>query len=341
MSDHIQELIESLQKSEAYSHSVDGEVKVIHTAISVVFLTGSYAYKISKPVNFGFLDFSSLEKRKVCYDKEVKFNSLISPELYLGVVAIARDQNNSIKVGSTDGEIIEYAIKMKQCKQNSVMKELLKENKVSSKQIIELAKIIAAFHQKAPMSEEISNYGKMENMKHNLFGNFEHTVGAKDILLPSEDYDFMKRKMEAFLENNSDLIASRVEKGHIKHCHGDLHSGNVFIEDGEIIIFDGIVFNKEFPNSDTISDLAFMLMDLEFFGHKDKADLLLETYQEIIQDRDMDKLLTIYKCYRAYVRGKIQFFIYSDPNVPEESKDTIVAEGKKYFELARKYAEEL
>lgn len=339
MSDHIQELIEGLKKPEAYSHEVVGEVQVIQTHISVIFLVGKFAYKICKPVNLGFLDFSSLEKRKISADKEVEFNSLISPNLYLGVVPISICENEDIKVDYSSGEIIEYAIKMKRCDQKNMMSELLKEGKAHTEDIIKLAKTIATFHKMAPMSEEISTYGKMETVKGNWNENFEQTIAAKDIFLSSRDYDFIKNKVETFLIDNSDLITKRVEDGHIKHCHGDLHSGNIFVENGQTIIFDGIIFNKRFPNSDTISDLATMLVDLEILDKKEFADLLLKTYQEDIQDPNLDKLLPFYKCYKAYVRAKVQFFIYSDPNVPEEVKEKILLEGKKYFCFAKIYAE--
>ena len=341
MSEHIQYLIEAMQKSEAYSHPTSEEIKVIHTAISVVFLTGKFAYKISKPVNFGFLDFSTLDRRKKCYDKEVEFNKLISPELYHGVVNIVQNENGNIKVDSSDDNVIEYAIKMKQCDQNNVMKELLKLNKVNSEQINDLANTIYTFHKKAPVSEEISSFGKMKTVKGNWDENFEQTQNAKEKMISSENFAYIQEKVEKFLQNNNELIGKRVEKGNIKHCHGDLHSGNVFIENGQIIIFDGIVFNKRFPNSDTISDLAFMLMDLEFLGFNKFSELLLNKYQEKMQDEDMKILLPFYKCYRAYVKGKINFFVSNDDNVPEKAKINIIDEGKKYFELARKYAEEM
>ncbi|MBT4446848.1 hypothetical protein HOA92_00230 [archaeon] len=349
MTDMIQELIEELGKSTAYTEEFDSEVKVIQTAISVVFLAGNFAYKISKPVDFGFLDFTTLEKRKECYDKEVSFNSMISPELYKGVVPILVNESGKISVAvdsNTSGNIVEYAIKMKRCDPNNVMKELLKSDKVSSEQIVEMAKIIAEFHQKAPISEEISNYGKREIILENWVENFEQTQGAKGLMISSSNFEYVKEKIETFLDENSELISKRVHSGKIKHCHGDLHSGNVFIEKDEqgndkIMVFDGIVFNKRFPNSDTIADLAFMVMDLLFNGKEEFSKLLISNYQKVINDEDMDKLMAFYICYRAYVKGKINFFMYSDPNMPEESKSEILAEGKKYFELAVEYAEKV
>ena len=286
------------------------------------------------------MGFTTLEKRKECYDKEVEFNSLISPELYLGVVPIVCDSAGEIIVDPPviDGDVVEYAIKMKQCDQKSVMKKLLQNDSVTPEQIIGLGKIIATFHSKAPMSEEISSYGNMETVRGNWTENFEQTEGAKEKLISSGDFDLIKKKVENFLANNVELIQKRVDQGHIKHCHGDLHSGNVFIEDNEIIIFDGIVFNKRFPNCDTIRDICFMILDLEFHGREDFACLLLETYQSIAQDPDISALADFYKCYLAYVRGKIQFFVYSDPSVPKEAKESIAAEGKKYFALSKQYA---
>ena len=142
------------------------KVPLIQTHISKVFLTGEYAYKICKPVNFGFLDYSTFEKRKENCEKEVEFNKQISPELYLGVVPV-RETENGLAVEGNDGEIVDVAMKMKQCSQENIMKHMLQNNLISNEQMEELAMRIWNFHKNAPSSEEISQYGDLKQIKLN------------------------------------------------------------------------------------------------------------------------------------------------------------------------------
>ncbi len=339
----MENLIKSLIKGCAYPHKVDN-VQLIQTHISLVFLTGEFAYKICKPVNFGFLDFSTLDKRKVMCEKEVKFNSLISPELYLGVVEIWKQdggyvvdlESNSIL---EDGEIVDYAIKMKQCNPDTVLKNLLIDDNVSEQLIIELARKIAEFHQIAPTSEAISKYGQIETIKFNWGENFEQTTNLVEDLISKEDFNFVKHKVNFFIETNQELFSKRVQENKIKHCHGDLHSGNIFVENSHLLIFDGIIFNERFPNSDIIADLAFMTMDLEFLGKENFSKLLIAEYLKVNPDEDMSKLLDFYACYRAYVKAKVVSFMLFDDNVPADKKEQTKEEVKKYFSLVKKYAE--
>jgi len=330
------ELLSELQKPESYPHET-GHIQVITTAISWVFLTGKYAYKICKPVNFGFLDFSTLEKRKKsCYD-EVAFNKLISPDLYLGVTSINKDGGGKITLEGS-GEIIEYAIKMKQLDSCLIMTNLLKENKVSIEDLKALASGIFNFHKKSSSNEEISAFGSVESIQSNWDENFEQTEKYKNKIVLEENFLFIQKKVNEFTQNNKNLFVQRVEKGRIKHCHGDFHSANVFVTP-EIYIFDGIVFNKRFPCSDVIAEIAFMAMDLDFHERKDLAEAFIERYLQLSQDQDIPKLLNFYKCYRAYIRGKINCFTSEDKNLTVEEREKTVKDAKRYFQLATQYAE--
>src|SRR3989344_3023106 len=226
--DQIALILSYLEKPEAYPHKITSITKII-TAVSVVFLTGDVAYKFNKPLNLGFLDFSTLEKRKDQCEKEIRINSLISPELYLGLSTINQDKSGKITIDGK-GKIIEYAVKMKQMDPESTMNNLLRDKKVTTENILQLAKQIHKFHQKAPEDEEIRSYGKFETVKFNWNENFQQTEKYKDVLIPTETFTNVQQKIYSFLERKQDFINQRVRKNKIKHCHGDFHSGNVFID---------------------------------------------------------------------------------------------------------------
>ncbi len=332
----MEDLIRQLSLPAAYPHSTKG-IKVIQTAISVVFLTGEYAYKCSKPVNFGFLDFSTLEKRKENCEKEVQFNSLISPDLYIGISSV-NSNGSTLKVDSNTGTPIEYLIRMKQCDPESTMSSLLKQELITPFHLKELVSLIYNFHKKAHTSPQISEYGKIHNVRFNWDENFEQTAPFVSSIISLTNFNYLKEKIDKFLADNELLFQKRVDSNQIKHCHGDLHTGNIFIEQDKILIFDGIVFNQRFPCSDVIADLAFMAMDLDYHGKEDYSQLLLEEYHALSHDNDIYRLIDFYKCYRAYVKGKVNCFMLNDPNISSQQKETIKESAKVYFDLAEHYA---
>ncbi|MBT3298121.1 hypothetical protein HN385_04300 [archaeon] len=333
-----EEIVSELIKPNAYNHEINMPVKVIRTAVSIVFLTGSYAYKICKPVNFGYLDFSTLEKRKKSCTDELELNKLISPELYVNIITINKAENGELFVNG-EGEIVEYAIKMKQVDNNQIMSSLLSKDEVTSEHVKKLANIIYDYHKVAKTSPEISEYGSLSGVKLNCDENFEQTDKYKEKIISYEDFNVIKEKVNKFISENKELFEKRVIENKIKHCHGDFHSGNVFIVNGEPIIFDAIVFNKRFPCSDIIAEIAFMAMDLDYHGKHNLAEEFIATYCHLSQDEDIYKLLNFYLSYRAYVRGKVNCFISDDSKLDENTRNDILFGAKKYFNLAKKYAE--
>ncbi|MEK6809279.1 MAG: gluconokinase [Nanoarchaeota archaeon] len=336
MADLVGEIIEALEKPSAYFHPV-GPIQRIITGVSVVFLTGDFAYKFNKPLNLGFLDFSTLEKRKDQCEKEFRYNSLISPDLYLGVSTINLTEQGNISVDGP-GKVIEYAVKMKQLDPSLIMSELLAKNKISSEHLHQLAQKIFDFHQRAITDEETASFGSVEMVQFNWDENFEQTEKYQQTIISKEDFQLILEKINHFIKNSRGLFTQRVEKNKIKHCHGDFHSANVFVTP-EIYIFDGIVFNKRFPCSDVIAEIAFMAMDLDFHGRKDLAEIFVKEYQGLSEDEDIPRLLDFYKCYRAYIRGKINCFTSEDVNLTGTEKQKAINDAKKYFKLAKSYAE--
>ncbi|MBI4019072.1 MAG: phosphotransferase [Candidatus Aenigmarchaeota archaeon] len=295
------DIVSILSKETAYTHPVS-KIKVVETHVSWVFLTGKYAYKVKKPVNFGFLDYSTLERRKRFCEEELRINSRFS-DMYVDVVPVGSE-------GIGKGEIVDYAVKMLQMPEESIMTGMLADGKITGTVMEKIADIITAFHKRNIADKRDSLTG----IKLNWEENFLQTKDA----LNAESLGYIKARIERFLHDNEMLLKSRAAI----RCHGDLHSGNIFIVEGTPYIFDAIEFNDRIAFCDPVLDIAFMAMDLEFHGRKDLADIFISSCQQEISTG----LLTFYKCYRAYVRGKIAVF----SKKPEEAA--------KYFLLAESYA---
>jgi len=331
-------IIEALKNREAYDEEVD-YIKLLQTHISYIFLTGHYAYKIKKPVNFGFLDFTTLEKRKFYCEEELRLNRRLCGDMYIDVLPITLSRN-LVKINGS-GKIVEYTVKMKELSQESLMSELLRKDKVDKYIMDKIARILADFHNKAETNSEIERYGSIDIVKFNWDENFEQTREFVGRTIKSQEYSFIYRTVQRFLKDREDLFKVRRRNGRIRECHGDLHSGNIFIAD-RIYIYDAIEFNKRFRYCDVASDVAFLVMDLEFLSKKNLSSYFLERYIKYSgEDESFLEILPFYKCYRAYVRGKVTSFKLNDPNITEEEKEASKRIAEKYFKMSRQYAEQM
>jgi aminoglycoside phosphotransferase family enzyme len=320
-------------KPEAYDEET-GRIELTQTHISFVFLTTNFVYKVKKAVDLGFLDFTTLEKRRFFCEKELELNRRLCGEMYLEVVPINR--SNIIKIKG-EGKPIEYAVKMKRMPQEKMMNKLLEENKVNSKLIDEIAKIIAEFHSKAETNRRISEFGSLMIIETNWKENFEQTQEFVSKTISMKDFKFIRERIDDFMKRNVSFFEKRMAERRVRDCHGDIHSGNIFVTD-RIYIFDAIEFNERFRYSDIASDIAFLAMDLDFKGRTDLSSFFVEKYVKYSGDQELTKLLPFYKCYRAYVRGKVVSFKLQDPNVGSEEKGAAMKEAKAYFKLASAYA---
>lgn len=314
------------------------KVKMLQTHTSWVFLTGKYAYKIKKPVDFGFLDYTTPEKRKkFCYE-EIRLNRRLCPSLYLEVVPVVRKGNNLHIDGK--GEVVDYAVKMRELPQRAIMTQLIKRGKIGFEVMDRIAKIMADFHEKAEANEEISSYGSIATVRYNWEENFLQTEGFVDSLIKTEIYEEIKGSVERFMEEKPEIFEERIEQGKVRWLHGDFHSGNIFIQNG-IWIFDCIEFNRRFSCSDTASEIAFFVMDLDFLDSKGLGDYFVYKYIGYSGDTELLRLLDFYKCYRAYVRGKVMGFKVFDERVKETEKNQSKVIARKYFRLSHLYARRL
>jgi len=323
------QVVEALMKPEAYDEE-PGRIELIQTHISFVFLTRNFVYKVKKAVDLGFLDFTTLEKRRFFCEKELELNRRLCGDMYLEVVPINRSSIIKIK---GEGKTVEYALKMKRMPQEKMMSRLLEEKKVDSKLIDRIAKIIADFHSKAETNSRIGEFGSLAIIETNWKENFEQTREFIGKTISMRDFKLIRERIEDFIKRNVSLFEKRVAEGRVRDCHGDIHSGNIFVTD-RIYIFDCIEFNERFRYSDVASDVAFLAMDLDFKERTDLSNFFVRKYVEYSGDQELTKLLPFYKCYRAYVRGKVTSFKLKDPNVGIEEKSAAMKEAKAYFKLA-------
>ena len=220
---------------------------------------------------------------------------------------------------------------------NRLMKRLLQRGELTETMIAKVAKKIAMFHSHAERSSEIDTYGDITTIKYNTDENFLQTEKYINKTITQTQYDAIMRYTNTFYKKNSDVFLGRIQNGRIKDCHGDLHMEHICITDDDIIIFDCIEFNKRFRYSDTTADIAFLAMDLDYYGRKDLSERLMHHYIAQSKDKKVNGMLTFYKIYRAYVRGKVNSFRLDDPSINEKEKNKAITKAKRYFDLTYSY----
>ncbi len=311
------------------------KVRFFETHISLLFFTGNHVYKVKKPVDFGFLDFTSLEKRKYFCEQEVTLNRRLSPEIYLGVIKIMQDGKRILLDGR--GEVVEYAVKMQQIPEGLLMDKLLEKGQVTPKMIEAVSEKLARFYAIAETSDVIKGFARPGRIKQDTDENFEQTEKYIEITISKDVYLEVQNRTNDFFKSQEETFHQRIAAGRIRDCHGDLRLEHIFWGD-EISIFDCIEFNERFRYTDTAADIAFLAMDLDYHGREDLSEHLIQTYTQKSGDQELMKVLGFYKCYRAYVRGKVESFRLDDPNIPEREKKEALRRAKKYFDLAQRYS---
>ena len=335
MSRSLEKIIEAMSDPAVYPHGPES-VQVIQTHISVIFIAGDLVYKVKKPLNFGFLDFTTLEKRVHFCRQEVRLNSRFSEGIYLGVVMIYEGLSGVNLAG--EGEPIEAAVEMRRLPEERVMLKMLEQDAVSDEILDRLAIRLASLHSQAVTGPEIAHFGSPEVILHNLYENFDQTEPFVGRTLDRETHRQISFLSTEFLRTHESLIRLRVDSGFIRDCHGDLHLDHVVIMNG-IVLFDCIEFNDRFRYGDTASDLAFLLMDLDFQGYPAFADRIGRVYADTRGDRDALRLLGFYKSYRAFVRGKVSGFTLDEPEISKQDKEAARQTARHYFHLSRAYLE--
>jgi uncharacterized protein len=322
---------------EFYPHPVTEPIASIQTHISTVFLTGEFAYKLKKPVNFGFLDYSTLAKRQHFCEAELRLNQRGAKELYLEVVAISKQGERYYL--SNEGEIVDYAVKMVQFPQETLLSNMFAAGKITETDIEDLAGVVATFHATASTSEYIDTFGTVECIQRSIEDNYHHTEKYIGSVQTRSQYTETKAYSDRYFNEYPELFRQRVTGGFIRECHGDLHLRNICRWHDKILLFDCIEFNEAYRFVDTMYDVAFVVMDLEARGRKDLANRFLNTYTERTGDWEGLQVLPLYLSRQAYVRAKVTSFLLDDPGIPESDKQTAVQTATSYYYQAWAYTQ--
>jgi len=329
-------LIRALLRKTAYPHPVD-KVRLIQTHISYVLLAGEYVYKVKKPLDMGFLDYSTLGKRRYHCQQEVVLNSRLCSDTYLGVVPI-RESAKGISVGGS-GRIVEYAVHMRRLPEERMMHRLLERGKVTPAMVRRVADRLSEFHAEAETSKKIAEYGGWA-IRYAWDENIEQWASSIGETISEEQDRILTAFGEAFFARYRKLLQSRVKKRRIRDCHSDLRSDSVCFVDG-VCIMDCVEFNRRIRYVDVTRDVGFLAMDLDFRDHHELGNVFIRRYVKASGDIEVQDLIDFYKAYNACVRGKVDGFRLSQPEVPESEKRSARKAARRYFELACQYAESL
>ncbi len=325
-------LAEALLDPAAWPHEVD-DLRIIETHISRVYLTGDYAYKIKKPVQLDFLDYSTLEQRRRSAEDELRLNMRWAPELYIDVVPITgRPDAPSVSGGGTP---IEYAVRMRQFPQAALLSVQLDQGLLTQEDVLDLAAMIADRHASAPANDEV-RLGGHAAIRKPMDENYPYIAAW----LGPDEVDVFRRWTDRELARHERLLEARRRDGRIRRCHGDLHLRNlVRLEDG-IVAFDCIEFSEELRTLDVISDLTFLSMDLVAGGHEALAWTLLDRYLALSGDYEGMQLYGLYHVYHCMIRAKVAAIRASERSDDESAgRETDLADMHHYLDVARNWIE--
>ncbi len=319
-----------------YPHPVNSVIRR-DTHISAVFLTGDWVYKLKKPVDFAFLDFQNLAARHHFCQQEVRLNQRFSRDIYRGVVAVRRESAGRLSLDGP-GQVVEYAVKMRQLADSWCLKERLKQKLATRSDMKALGRFLAVFYDGAVRSPEIDHFGRPEVIGFNVEENFRQLKPFEGDLLDAEKLAMVRAVSGSFLEHRQALFERRVAAGHIRDGHGDLRSDHVYFHDG-IQMIDCIEFNDRFRYGDVSSDLAFLIMDLDHRRRTVLGRALLMAYADAAGDPEVYILLDFYAAYRAMVMVKVHCLRYAEVSPDDIAlRSALRRQARRYLEQAYRYA---
>jgi uncharacterized protein len=328
-----QELIAFLESPESYPHGPT-EVRAIQTHISWVFIASPFVFKVKKPVNLGFLDFSTLEKRHYFCRREIELNRRLSPEIYLDAVPVY--ETDSVFSFKPPGKIVDYAVKMKELPNGWFLNELLEKNLIGEKEINRVISALHRFYQAETPTPQIEQWGTPEKLRISTDENFAQVEPFIGKTISPSAFEAIRHYTNQFYELNKNLFHERIQQHRVLDCHGDLRLDHVHLTPEATTIFDCIEFNDRFRFIDISNDLAFLAMDFDFEGRSDMGNLFLRNAARELGDAGMLKIANFYKCYRAFVRGKVESIQATEKETTNSGEHQ--KQAARYFRLALGYA---
>ncbi len=352
-------MLKALARPEAFPFlpSKNVSITVLQTHASAVLLTQDRVYKVKKPKNFGFFDYSTPALRHHFCEQEVCVNRRLAPQVYLGIAPVLLSVDKRFLFGPTyspgevpipdaiiDGGIVmDYAVVMVRLPDVASLESRVRGGTATSTQLAEIARYVAKFHGTSQTDEHIARFGKLEVIRGNWEENFEQMRPFIGRTLDAASYDCIVGYIRGFLEERDALFTSRVRDGRIRDCHGDLRLQHVYLLDEahepahRIAILDGIEFNERFRYSDVAAEIAFLTMELDAAGRYDLSRAFVESYVSETDDTALREVLPFYTCYRACVRGKVLSLQLDESEVPAAQRERAELEARSLFGLAASY----
>lgn len=332
----LTDLLHALAQPAAYPFAV-GEVEVHQTHISAVFLAGDFAYKLKKPVNLGFVDFSTLEKRRHFCEEEVRLNRRLAPSVYLGVVPIVATPAGLRIEG--EGQLVDWAVKMRRLPAEATLENRLRAGQLDVVRIEELARRVARFHASAETNGRTADSGRFAVVAQNARDNFTQSTAQVGTTVSAAVFERLRRLTDEWLERLASLIEERASRGVPRDTHGDMHLDHVYLfpnqlPPDDLVIIDCIEFNDRFRFADPVADMAFLVMDLRFHGRADLARAFAEEYFRSSGDEEGRRLLRFYTAYRALVRAKVEGMESLESEVPAEERAEALNRSRAHWLLA-------
>lgn len=330
-------MLRFLKDPESYKHAPQS-VEHIQTHISHVFIADPFVYKFKKPVNFEFLDFSTLDKRKhYCY-REVELNRRLCDDIYLGVIPV-RQENDTFDIeGTGSGDILEYAVKMKKLNERYFLHSLIERGELNNGHLNRIVDKLGSFYNEQDTGTEIEQWGNIEKIKYNTDENFRQTESFIGDTIDKESYRAIQKYTEEYYQRFNFLFDRRIENDCIVDGHGDLHLEHIHLAPETVRIYDCIEFNDRFRYGDTAADLAFLAMDLDFNRCWKEERYFMEQMADKLNDRDLLLHVDFYKCYRAYVKGKVKSLQSFEEEVGDAGRQKAINRAREYFDLSLRYA---
>ena len=329
------ELTDFLLATSSYPHHPE-RVEHIQTHASDVFIASPYVYKVKKPVDFGFLDFTTLEKRKYYLGQELLLNRRLTSGIYLEVLEISL-KGRRYTFGPGD-KTLEYALLMKELPRQYFLKTLLSESKASKNDFNDIALKLTRFYNTQSPDSKVCAYGDTENIKRDVYESISLSRDFTGKTVSGPALSAIEYYYERFFEIKSGLFRDRMQGDFIKDCHGDLHLEHINISPEGINIYDCIEFNERFRYIDIASDTAFLAMDLDYNGYGEYARYFISRISALMPDKGLYGLLDFYKCYRALVRGKVLSIKAYEPEMPDSTREQALRNAKRYYKLVLRYA---
>ncbi len=328
-------MAESLRNAPEWETS-ELPVEMVQTHISVVLLSLKRALKLKKPVDFGFLDYTTPEKRRLACEAEVALNRRLCADAYLGVQPIYDDRGMPRLSGQ--GPIVDYGVMMKRLPATRMLDGMIARNEVTESIIDRVAERLSTFHRGAKRGPGIDALGAPEAIRANWEENFLQCGPYIGRTVSADSFEMIRNWIDRWMKDNDDLFRSRVREGRICDGHGDVRAESICVTD-RLCIFDCIEFNERFRFGDVASEVAFLAMDLDSRGRQDLSYYFAERYQSRVEDPRLSILLPFYRCYRAYVRGKVMSFRLDAAEFTAQEREMAAMRAKRFFDLARRYAD--